>query len=245
MGWIIAAAQLFLGRAVWVRRWTLSALSDQAKLTERTITVSLLLQLAGLFLMSPLSAATVGHVLHAVCGHWNLDAWAGHGCYMGAVGMFGVSVGSRLDISSNQLRWAYKRYVERPTTIVAPITLALLVESPSADKPWPDLFDCPTDYWMDAYWTLLCAFFIFVLVNITRVLVILRRDPRNRSTATVYIAASVAAIVACAAHAVTTWTDDNYGHWFWIAGSGVAVVFGYAASRSWRLKLRRMIGTRL
>ncbi len=63
-----------------------------------------------------------------------------------------------------------------------------------------DFFDCPTDGWLDAYWTILCVFFIFVLASITWALIVLLRrgDRRNRRIATVYVAACIASIFACA-----------------------------------------------
>lgn len=244
MAWIIAAAIattcIFLARTVWIRRWTLFAVSDQAKLTERTITVGLLLQGVALFLKSPLSAHTVGWALHAATGQWNLDTWAGDCCYIGAAGLIGANAGSRLNRTNDQLRAGFRQHFELPMTIIAPLLLAFLTMSPNASSDHPDMYDCQTDYWLDLYWTLLCSFIAYTLYQTTTALHILRAEARNKRTAAIYITACWCAITDCALRIITTWTDDDYDQWFWIGNCFVAVAFAYAAGQSWQKKVQWM-----
>lgn len=249
MGWTTVATCAtcaFLARTIWVRRWTLTAPSDRAALAERTITTGVFLQLCALFLFSPMGAATFGRALHAVFGHWNLEMWAGHCVYIGAAGLIGMTAASRLDIPTDRLLSSFRRSFEYPMTAIVSILLGLLVMSPNGDKNWADLLDSPTDHWLDAYWTLLCGFLILLFGRAIRYLLILRREQRNRITATIYIAACGGSIIDCGWRILTTWTDIDDISWVnWAAGYAGAIAFGYAASRSWRQKIEWMKGARL
>ncbi len=245
MGWLVALTCILLARSAWERRWTLLALSDHGKLTERTLTTCLLLQAVGLFLMSSLSGHTAGRLLHAVTGQWHIDAWGGHCCFLAAAGMMTVNVASRLDITHNQVRASFRQYFTLPMTIVAPVLLALLVMSPGADLQTPDMFVCETDWWADAYWSLLCGFVIFILAHTLAALTTLRRDRRNRRTANLYIAAIIGGILSCLARVITAWTDIpmlELDRWFWIAACSWCSAFAYIAGRTWRKKVRQLGG---
>lgn len=241
MGWIFAATCVVLARAIWTRRWTFRAVSERTKLTERTITSSLLLQFIALVLMSPLSSATVGRSVHAAIGQWNIPTWVGHCLFIDAAGLIVIYLKSRLDYTDDQIRIWFTRHFALPITAIAPIMLALITQSPNADKYWADLLDCPTDYWLDAYWTLGCSFVIYLMAHAIWVLHTLREEPRNKRTAAVYICACAAVITGSVLRITTTWTDDGTcSHWFWYAYSTVAITFAEASAHSWRQKVRRM-----
>lgn len=244
MAFIIAAACGYLTRAIWVRRQTLRSDSQRLKLTERTITVSLILQLAALLLMSPPSGATVGRALHSVFNQWNLDAYIGHCLYIGAAGLIGVNVASRLNITDDQLGYYFTKYFGRPMTIIVPITLALIVKSPHADRNWRDFFDCPMDNYLAAYWALVCGFIGYLLAFACLPLLILRRQARNRRTATVYLVGCGLGIGVCALRIATVHSAMNCSQWFWIGDSIIAVAFAYGSSRSWRQKQRQLADRR-
>lgn len=242
---LVAVTCAVVVKAIWARRWTLRATSDQVKISERTITASLLLQLIALFLMSPLSSASAGRWLHAISGQWNLDTWIGHCLCLSAVAMIVVNVRCRLDISHDELRREVKYRFELPITVIAPVMLAFLACSPNADHDWPDLFDSPTDYWLDAYWTVFCTFGIYLVGGAVRALLILRRDARNRHTATIYLAACIAGIACSLARIVTTWIDyDEGAEVFWAGMCMFSLAFAVGANRSWRQKVRQMTGQR-
>lgn len=241
MGWLVSVTCVLLGISVWIRRWTLFPLSEHTKLTERTLTVSLILQAAALYLMSPLSAKTVGRAFHAVTGQWNLDSWCGHCCFIGAAALVVVNVKTRLDISHDSIRDQVKQRIELPMTIVVPILLLLLVHSPNASQDTPDMFRCKTDYWLDCYWTVLCGFLIFILTDGINALTAFWHDPRNRRIATLYIAGLAGGVGACALRIATTWIDiDLYTQWFWTCDCFASILFAYAGAHSWRQKVHRM-----
>lgn len=214
--------------------------TDSGKLTERTLTTCLLCQLAALFLMSALSGKTVGRLLHAATGQWHLDSWAGHCFFIGAAGMLVVNIGSRLDITHQQLRAAFRRRFELPMTVIVPILLGLLTMSSGADQNSPDMFMCKTDHWLDFYWTLLCGFLIFLLATAMGLLAVIRQDPRNRRTATAYMIALTAGCASCTLRIVATWENIDTGidAYFWSADCLASLIFSWAAAQSWRKKVR-------
>lgn len=241
MGWIVAATCTFLLRATWIRRWSLFNVSDRVKLRERTLTVALLLQAIALFLMTPASDETVGRLLHAITGIWNLDTWVGDCLYIAAAGLVGINVSSRLRITDDDLRNFFSQRFALPMTIVVNVLLALLVMSPAASTECPDMFRCPTDHWLDAYWSVFCGFLIWVLINTMRAALLLRRrNPSNRRPAAVYIAALVFAISCCVVRIVTTWTDDSPDEWFWLTNCAAGMLLAHVAAWAWRQQVRRM-----
>ena len=55
----------------------------------------------------------------------------------------------------------------------------------------------PTDFWLNMYWLMLCGMLIYLLGYGSRALLILRKDPRSRRIANVYLVACAAGIAAC------------------------------------------------
>jgi AraC-like DNA-binding protein len=243
MGIIVGTTTAYLAWTIWLRRWTLRARTDRARFAERSLTVSLICQLCGLFLMTPLSARTAGRLLHALTGQWNLDCFAAHWLYIGSVALVGVHVASRLDISDGYLRRRFRQTFGLPMTIIVPISLALFTQSPAAAQYWPDLFYSHTDHWLDAYWTLVAAFGIYLLLYVIRALAIVRTDPRHRASADVYLTGCAVGILACVLRVLTTWLDfdtASYVSWYWFGACAFAAAFSYSAGKSWQKKAVRL-----
>lgn len=240
MGWLVAATCTILLRATWIRRWSLFNVSDRVKIRERTLTLALLLQAGALFLMTPASDNSIGWALHQVTGIRHLDTWAGDCLYMGACGLIGVNVSSRLPISDRRVLDGFRTRFALPMVAIANIMLALLAASPNARFNCPDMFRCTTDIWLDLYWTVFCSFLIWVMSNTLFAAVLLRRKPHNRRAATLYIAALSFAITCAALRIVTTWTDDSPDKWFWITDCVAGAVLAHVASWAWQQRIRRM-----
>jgi NADH:ubiquinone oxidoreductase subunit 6 (subunit J) len=238
---VAVVACAVLAWAVWRRRWTLRTTSDYAKLTERTITMNLILQGASLYLMSPICA--VDPYLHTIFGHWNLDVFAGHMTNLGACAMLIVHVKSRFDYSIDEIRARFRQRFELPMAVLVPMLLALFVASPNATRhDWPDLLDAPVDGWLGTYWTVLCAYMIYLLVNPIPALFALRVDPRNHRTATVYLVVCFMGAVGLAGLIVSAWLDCHFGRWFWLADSFGAMGLAVSSAYSWQLKVRWLAG---
>lgn len=240
LGAFLVGAEVYISRAIWARRWTLRTVSDQMKLAERSITASLILQALALLLLSPAGATSVGAALYSVFGQRNLNIWIGHSLFMSAAAMVVVNVKTRLCLSHDEIRAQFRQQFELPMTIVAPVSLALLCKSPNGDQDWADGFDCPTDHWLDVYWTIGCGFLIWLaIVGAGPAVLSLRLDRRNRTTANYYLAAITATVAVCLLRIATSWADaDGYGRLFWVADASVPILLGYASARSWRQKIR-------
>lgn len=204
---------------------------------DRIFTVSLLLQLLALFLTSSVASATVGRGLHAMFGYWNIEDWMGHCLYLGACALLVVNVHSRLNFTLDEIRARFRQRFELPMTVIAPVLLALLMQSPHTDRYWSALTDSPTGCWLNFYWTLLCAFGIYLLGRSVEGLLILRRDPRNRRTAMVYLFACSAGIIVCVVRVVSAWAGEDFSHWYWFVQCAASLAFAEASRSSWRRKV--------
>ena len=84
--------------------------------------------------------------------------------------------------------------MERPATLCIPLLLATFTLGNGARIYRADFFEVPTDFWLSIYWLLLCGMLIYLLGYGARALLILRKDPRSRTIANVYLVASASGI---------------------------------------------------
>ena len=172
---------LWIRRVTWGCRWEVAA------------TLNIALQGAAVFLMSPFASATIGQGLHRLTGMWNLEDYIGHDCYVVAASAIVYNELGRLQ-EDDAMQLAFKQYVERPATLCIPLLLATFSVGNGAAIYRPDFFDVPTDFWLSTYWLLLCGMLIYLLVYGSRALLILRRDPRSRRIANIYLLASASGV---------------------------------------------------
>jgi len=106
----------------------------------------------------------------------------------------------------------------------------------------PDFFEVPTDFWLALYWTLLCAMLIYLLCYGGRALLILRKDPRSRKIANIYLVASASGILACTVRTITAWVPRlqgmEGGTLVWIFACGCGAGFALTSAQSWRIKTK-------
>ena len=223
------AWSLWIRRVTWNCRWEVAA------------TLNIALQGAAILLMSPLASETVGRGLHTLTGKWNLEDYIGHDCYVVAASAIVYNALGRLQ-DDTALRSAFKQYVERPATLCIPLMLATFSLGNGAAVYRPDFFDVPTDFWLSTYWLLLCGMLIYLLGYGSRALLVLRRDPRSRRIANVYLVASAAGIVACAIRIVTAYVaplqavEGGTLVWFFACSCGAG--FALASAHSWRIRTK-------
>ncbi len=223
------AWSLWIRRVTWNCRWEVAA------------TLNIALQGLAILLMSPLASETVGRGLHALTGMWNLEDYIGHDCYVVAASAIVYNALGRLQDDSAMQR-AFKQYVERPATLCIPLMLATFSLGNGAAIYRPDFFAVPTDFWLSTYWLLLCGMLIYLLGYGSRALLVLRRDPRSRRIANVYLVASAAGMVACAIRIVTAYVaplqaaEGGTMVWFFACTCGAG--FAVASAQSWRIKTK-------
>jgi len=223
------AWSLWIRRVTWSCRWEVAA------------TLNIALQGTALLLMSPIASETVGHWLHALTGKWNLEDYIGHDLYIVAASAIVYNALGRLQ-DDHAMQLTFKQYVERPATLCIPLLLATFTLGNGAQMYAADFFELPTDGWLSAYWLILCGTLIYLLGYGSRALLILRRDPRSRNIANIYLIASFSGIVACVVRIVTALVPSLQLHengtlvWFFacLCGAGFALTSAY----SWRTRTK-------
>lgn len=220
---------LWIRRVTWSCRWEVAA------------TLNIALQGAAVLLMSPLASQTLGPVLFELTGKWNLEDYIGHDCYIVAASAIVYNALGRLQ-DDHAMQRSFKQYVERPATVCIPLLLATFWLGNGAAIYRADFFQVPTDFWLNMYWLLLCGMLIYLLGYGARAMLILRRDPRSRRIANIYLFASVSGILACVVRIVTAFVPAlqpvENGRLVWLFACTCGAVFALAAAHSWRIRTR-------
>jgi hypothetical protein len=223
------AWSLWIRRVTWTCRWEVAA------------TLNIALQGAAVVLMSPWASETIGQALHALTGKWNLEDYIGHDCYIVAASAIVYNALGRLE-DENAMKVSFKQYVERPATLCIPLLLATFSIGNGAAIYRPDFFEVPTDFWLSAYWLLLCGTLIYLLVYGSRALLVLRKDPRSRRMANLYLAASASGIMACVVRITTAYVTPiqalEGGKLVWLFACTCGAGFALTSAHSWRIKSR-------
>ncbi len=223
------AWSLWIRRVTWSCRWEVAA------------TLNIALQGLAVLLMSPLASETLGQWLHAMTGMWNLEDYIGHDCYIVAASAVVYNALGRLQ-DDHSLQTSFKQYIERPATLCIPLLLVTFSVGNGAAVYRPDFFEVPTDFWLNMYWLLLCSLLIYLLGYGARALLVLRKDPRSRHIANVYLLASASGIAACAVRITTAYVTPlqtiEGGTLVWLFACGCGAGFALTSAQSWRLKTK-------
>ncbi len=224
IGW-----SLWIRRVTWHCRWEVAA------------TLNIALQGLTVALMSPLAADTLGVVLHDLTGVWNLQNYLGHDCYVVAASAIVYNALGRIT-DDHLLQKTFKQYVERPATLCIPLLLATFTLSRGSKTYARDFFALPTDFWLSVYWILLCGTLIYLLGFGFRAMLVLRKDPRSTTIATLYLLASGSGMMACSVRIITALVPAIQGPvdaalvWFFACGCGAG--FAVTSAYSWQQKVR-------
>jgi hypothetical protein len=223
------AWSLWIRRVTWRCRWEVAA------------TLNIALQGAAVVLMSPLASETIGQTLHSLTGMWNLEDYIGHDCYIVAASAMVYNAMGRLK-DDNAMQASFKQYVERPATLCIPLLLATFSMGNGATVYRADFFEVPTDFWLSAYWLLLCGTLIYLLAYGSRALLVLRKDPRSRRIANIYLAASVSGILACVVRITTAYVTPiqalEGGSLVWFFACTCGAGFALTSAHSWRIRTK-------
>jgi hypothetical protein len=220
---------LWIRRVTWHCRWEVAA------------TLNIVLQGCAVALMSPFASETLGIALHDITGEWNLQNYLGHDCYVVAASAIVYNAVGRLG-SDDAMQASFKQYVERPATLCIPLLLATFMLSRGSKAYSRDFFELRTDFWLSAYWLLLCGTLAYLLVYGSRALLVLRRDPRSRRIANLYLIASASGITACIVRITTALippiqTPLGAGL-VWLFACLCGAGFALTSAQAWREKLR-------
>jgi hypothetical protein len=224
IGW-----SLWIRRVTWHSRWEVAA------------TLNIALQGCAVALISPLSSETLGVALHRITGEWNLQNYVGHDCYIVAASAIVYNAVGRL-AEDDAIQRSFTQYVERPATLCIPLLLATFTLSRGSKTYVRDFFAMPTDFWLSVYWVLLTGTLAYLLVFGSRALLVLRRDPRSRHFANLYLLASASGVAACVVRMTTALIPLLQGPvstalvWFFSCTCGAS--FALISAQSWRQKIR-------
>src|SRR6201992_470353 len=191
--------------------------------------------------MSPLASHTLGVALHNITGEWNLQNYVGHDCYIVAASAIVYNVVGRLE-DDDALQRSFKQWVERPATLCIPLLLATFTLSAGSKTYARDFFALRADFCLSVYWVLLTGTLAYLLVFGSRALLVLRKDPRSRNIANLYLVASASGISACVVRMITARVPPLQGTftaslvWFFCCVCGAG--FALTSARSWRQKIK-------
>jgi len=232
---LIAITLGCIGWSLWIRRVTWSCRWEVAA------TLNIALQGLAVLMMSPWASETIGQVLYSLTGMWNLEDYIGHDAYIVAASAVVYNALGRLQ-DDHAMQLTFRQYVERPATLCIPLLLVTFSVGNGAAIYRPDFFEVPTDFWLNLYWLLLCGTLIYLLGYGSRALLILRKDPRSRRIANVYLIASIAGITACVVRIVTAFVPAlqavEGGTLVWIFACMCGAGFALASAHSWRIKTK-------
>lgn len=230
VGQLLAAMVLLATiRALWVRRSTWRIPWEIAS----TLNVSL--QFAEIFLISGPVARWLGPKLHAATGLWNMEDLTGHLCYMIAMTYMTYMALSRLDISDERLARYVRRRIELPMLLFVPTVVALFMFGGMDSHPFDLVLSHPTP-WLRIYFMMYVAGALYLLTMAVPALLIIRRDPRQKHTATAYLCATTVTVVTCATMVV------GIPILTWVLIRVETASYAVAASYSWGVRRRLLRG---
>ncbi|MGH3966987.1 MAG: hypothetical protein ACRDTV_02400 [Mycobacterium sp.] len=235
LGVLLTVTLLSISWSLWIRRVTWHCRWEVAA------TLNIARQGCAVALMSPLASATLGVALHHLTGKWNIEDYIGHDCYIVAASAIVYNALGRL-ADDEAMQASFKKFVELPATLCIPLLLTTFSLGNGGKVYRPDFFTIPTDFWLSTYWLLLCGTLAYLLGFGMRALLVLRRDPRSRRIANVYLFASVSGIMACVVRTSTAVVTPLQGPvgvgLVWLFACSCGTVFALASAHAWRQKVK-------
>jgi hypothetical protein len=214
---------LWIRRDTWRSRW------------EAGASLNIALQGCAVLLMSPWASETLGPALHAITGRWNVEDLLGHICLIVAYTAIIHHGLSRLT-DEQQERGLFRRHIEIPLVVGVPLLVAVFIID---DEPYhPDMFPAHVNsVWLGAYWLVLGGLLIYLLGYASRVLLILRKDPRSRATVDLYLISAAFGVAANVIQTSTAWAGVDITLPVWLCACLGAIGFAYGSARSWHAKV--------
>lgn len=220
---LVALYSLWVRRDTWWSRW------------EIGITLAITLEACALVLMSPWAAETLGPWVQRATRMWNLQQLAGHICFVVAVAANIYHVLPRL-ADFDRIRPLFRRHVEWPVWIGVVAMVAVFVTADAGYRPDGFSTSGGGGVWASVYWVLFCGLLIFLSSYATRLLLLVRSDPRAKETVELYTASSAFALAALVAQLSTTWSQSDVSSLVWLCGCVSVTIFAYGSARSWKAK---------
>jgi hypothetical protein len=208
---------------------------------ERDMTVAIALMLVAILILVPPLSVIVGNAVHDLTGQWNLEAFVAHVLCIGADAAIVHHVAWRV-LDRAELGRAFHTHVELPATLAVGLMFAFLELGNGVRIRRRCFYLVPTDIWLTLYWLVFCAVLAYMLLYSARAMLAVRRNPRSRTVATIYLCATtcgIEALLARAVEAVFPALNNDVGLLVAaIWGCEAVIAFAAGAGYSWRQKRR-------
>lgn len=226
---LIAITLMAIAYSLWVRR------HSWRSRWEAGASLNIALQGCAVLLMSPWASSTLGPPLHRMLGRWNVEDLFGHICLIAAVTAIVHHGLGRLD-DERKLRGLFRRHIKTPLLLGIP--LLVLVFAVADEGYHPDLFPAHVGtVWFGAYWLVLGGLLVYLFSYASRVLLILRMDPRSRATANLYLISAAFGVAAAVIQVTTAEVGIDITLPVWLCACLAAIGFAYGSARSWNSKV--------
>lgn len=220
---VVVLGSLWIRRHTWRSRYEVGA------------SINIALQGCAVFLMSPWASTAIGDPLYRIFGRWNLEDLLAHLCLIVAVTAVIHHVLSRL-ADKDQYHALWRHHIGMPLRLGVPLLVVIFT---IADEGYHlDMFLAHVStFWLGAYWLVLGTLLIYLFSYTARMLLILRTDPRSRSTVDLYLVSVAFGVAAHAIQMATAWAGIDVALPVWVCACLGAIGFAYASARSWRAKV--------
>jgi hypothetical protein len=203
---------------------------------ERPATLAVALLAVDVLLVTLPVEHWISPKLHALTGVWNVENLVGHICVVLAMCCLLYLFTDRLDMSRSQFRWFVRHRIELPATIVVALMSAAFLVGPISDHYVDDPVTVDATGWLRVYWFTMSVGCYYLLWNIARVLLILRRDEGSRPAANAYL---IATGVSASCGIAFAWGIEPLA---WVMVRAELIAYAVAASYTWRRKVAYLRG---
>lgn len=213
---------LWVRRDTWWSRW------------ESAATFAIAMEGCALLLLSPWAGHELSPLLHSFLGVWNVQQLVGGLCMIIAIVANINHMLVRL-VQPDLVRPLMRKHLLVPLSLGVAVMLVAFVEADYGHQP--DMFASMTgDRWVSAYELAIGAISVYLGSYIGRLMLLLRHDPRARTTVALYLASFVFALAACVLVAISIWIRSYLGPAIWGCICLSVGIFAYGLARSWQAK---------
>ena len=173
--------------------------------------------------------------MHHVTRIWNIQQLAGHICFVVAIAANIYHVLVRL-ADFDQVRPLFRLHVQLPLQVGVVAMAAVFFVADAGYRP--DGFSSlgGGGAWASGYWVLLSLLLIYLSGYATRVLSMLRSDPRAVETVGLYTASTAFAVAAIMALLSNAWSKADVSPLIWLCACISVAIFAFGSARSWQAK---------
>lgn len=213
---------LWVRRDTWWSRW------------ESAATFAIAMEGCSLLLLSPWAGVELSPLLYQWLGLWNVQHLVGSLCLIVAVLANIYHMLVRL-ADPDLVRPMMRRHLEVPLGLGVMVLLASFAKIERGHEP--DMFAGLTgNAWLTAYEVAACGIVLYLSCYVGRLMLVLRNDPRARTTVNLYLASMLLTVVACVIAIISIWLDSYAGTAIWACICLSVAIFAYGLARSWQAK---------